>query len=229
MEITYFGLNSIRLRGREATVLIDPYEPKLGLAPVRLNVQVVILTHEDPTHFSMQGLGSDYHLVSGAGEFEIKGVAMHGIQTFHDARHGAERGKNFVYVLDIDDLRVCHLGHLGHPLDEGQLDAIGSKIDVLCVPVGGGSHIGSAQATEIVNQIEPKLVVPISYKLPGLTLLAQDLEPVDKFAKEMGATDLTPQPKLQLSLSPSAEETKLVILEPRGAAAGAAVAGAAVD
>ncbi|TMF55779.1 MAG: MBL fold metallo-hydrolase [Chloroflexi bacterium] len=105
MEITYFGLNSIRLRGREATVLIDPYEPKLGLAPVRLNVQVVILTHEDPTHFSMQGLGNDYHLVSGAGEFEIKGVAMHGIQTFHDARHGAERGKNFVYVLDIDDLR----------------------------------------------------------------------------------------------------------------------------
>src|ERR1700737_447587 len=223
MEITYFGLNSVRLRGREATVLIDPYEPKLGLAPVRLNVQIVILTHEDPTHFSMQGLGSDYNSISGAGELEIKGIAMHGIQTFHDAKHGAERGKNFVYVIDVDDLRVCHLGHLGHALDEGQLDAIGSKIDVLCVPVGGGSHINSAQATEIVNQIEPKLVVPISYKLPGLTLLAQNLEGVEKFAKEMGATDLTPQPKLQISVSPSGEDTKLVILEPRGATASATV------
>jgi L-ascorbate metabolism protein UlaG (beta-lactamase superfamily) len=103
------------------------------------------------------------------------------------------------------------------------LDGIGSKIDVLFVPIGGGSHINSAQATEIVSQIEPKLVIPISYKLPGLTLLAQNLEGLEKFAKEMGATDLTPQPKLQISTTPSVEETKLVILEPRGATANAAV------
>ena len=223
MEITYFGLNAVRLRGREATVMIDPYEPKLGLSPVRLNVQIVIETHADPTHFSLHGLGTDHHLVTGAGEFEIKGVAMTGTQTYHDAKKGQERGKNFVYTIEIDDLRVCHLGHLGHALDEAQLDAIGSKIDVLFVPIGGGSHINSAQATEIVNQIEPKLVVPISYKLPGLTLLAQNLEGVEKFAKEMGATDLTPQPKLQISSTPSVEETKLVILEPRGAAAAVTV------
>jgi L-ascorbate metabolism protein UlaG (beta-lactamase superfamily) len=223
MEITYFGLNAIRLRGREASVLIDPYEPKLGLAPVRLTVPIVAITHDDRTHTSMQGLGNDFHLVNGAGEWEIKGVSLHGIQTYHDQQKGAQRGKNFVYVIDIDDLRVCHLGHLGHALDEAQLDAIGSKIDVLCVPVGGGSHINASQATEIVNQIEPKLVVPISYKLPGLTLLAQDLEPVDKFAKEMGTTDLTPLPKLLLTSTPSNEEPKLTLLEARGAAATAAV------
>ena len=223
MEITYFGLNSVRLRGREATVLIDPYEPKLGLAPVRLSVAIVVMTHDDPSHFSVQGLGSDYQLVKGAGEFELKGVALHGIQTFHDAKKGAERGKNFVYVVEIDDIRVCHLGHLGHGLTEDQLDAIGSKIDVLCVPVGGGSHIGSAQATETVNQIEPKYVIPISYRLPGLGAAGQKLEPVDKFAKEMGTPEVTPQPKLQLTGSPAVEETKLVVLEARGAAAAAAV------
>jgi len=161
--------------------------------------------------------------VTGAGEFEIRAVAMTGTQTYHDAKKGAERGKNFVYTVEIDDLRVCHLGHLGHELSEDQLDAIGSKIDVLFVPIGGGSHINSAHATEIVNQIEPKLVIPISYKLPGLTLLAQNLEGVDQFAKEMGATDLTPQPKLQISATPSVDETKLVILEPRGATATAMV------
>ena len=223
MEITYFGLNSVRLRGREAAVLIDPYDPKLGLSPVRLNVQVVALSHDDPTHFSMQGLGSDYHLVQGAGEFEIQGIALHGIQTYHDRKKGGERGKNTVFVIEVDDLRVCHLGHLGHALDEAQLDAIGSKVDVLLVPVGDGSHINATEATEIVNQIEPKLVVPISYKLPGLALLAQNLEGVEKFAKEMGATDLTPQPKLQLTSSPATEETKLVILEARGAAVGTSV------
>jgi len=223
MEITYFGLNAVRLRGREATVMIDPYEPKLGLAPVRLNVQIVIFTHEDPTHFSTQGLAGDPHIVTGAGEFEIKAVAMTGTQTYHDGKKGAERGKNFIYTVEIDDLRICHLGHLGHGLSEDQLEGIGSKIDVLFVPIGGGSHINSAQATEIVNQIEPKLVVPISYKLPGLTLLAQNLEGVETFAKEMGATDVTPQPKLQISATPSVDETKLLILEPRGAAATALV------
>jgi L-ascorbate metabolism protein UlaG (beta-lactamase superfamily) len=223
MEITYFGLNAVRLRGREATVMIDPYEPKLGLSPVRLNVQIVIFSHEDSTHFSLQGLAGEPHVVTGAGEFEIRAVAMTGTQTYHDAKRGAERGKNYVFTIEVDDLRVCHLGHLGHALSEDQLDAIGSKIDVLFVPIGGGSHINSAQATEIVNQIEPKLVVPISYKLPGLTLLAQNLEGVEQFAKEMGATDLTPQPKLQITASPSGEETKLVILEPRGATATASV------
>src|SRR3989454_11606857 len=223
MEITYFGLNAVRWRGREATVMIDPYEPKLGLSPVRLNVQIVVLTHEDPTHFSLQGLAGDPHVVTGAGEFEIKSVAMNATQTYHDGKKGAERGKNFVYTVEIDDLRCCHLGHLGHALTEDQLDAIGSKIDVLFVPIGGGSHINSAQATEIVNQIEPKLVGPISYKLPGLTLLAQNLEGVEKFAKEMGANAITPQPKLQISAAPSAEGAKRLILEPRGAAAAATV------
>jgi len=223
VEVTYFGLNAVRLRGREATVMIDPYEPKLGLSPVRLNVQIVVFSHEDPTHFSMHGISGEPHQVTGAGEFEIKGVALHGTQTYHDSKKGAERGKNFVYTIEIDDLRCVHLGHLGHALTEDQLESIGSKIDILFVPIGGGSHINASQANEIVNQIEPKYVVPISYKLPGLTLLAQNLEGVEKFAREMGATELTPQPKLQLTVSPTGEETKLILLEPRGAAAAATV------
>jgi len=223
MEVTYFGLNAVRLRGREATVMIDPYEPKLGLSPVRLNVQIVIFTHEDQTHFSLQGLAGDPHLLTGAGEFEIKGVAMQGTQTYHDARKGAERGKNFCNTIEIDDIRCLHLGHLGHTLSEAQLESIGSKIDILFIPIGGGSHLNSAQATEIVNQIEPKYVVPIAYRLPGLTLLAQNLDGVETFAKEMGATDLTPQPKLSLTVSPTVEETKLILLEARGATAAAAV------
>src|SRR3989442_15952739 len=110
MEITYFGLNAVRLRGREATVMIDPYEPKLGLSPVRLNVQIVVLTHEDPTHFSLQGLPGDPHVVTGPGEFELKGGAMNGTQTYHAGKKGAERGKNFVYTVEIEALRSCNPG-----------------------------------------------------------------------------------------------------------------------
>src|SRR5256886_5881689 len=158
--------------------MIDPYEPKLGLAPVRLNVQIVIFTHEDPTHFSLQELAGDPHLVTGAGEFEIKAVAMTGTQTYHEPKKGTERGTNFIYTVQIDDLRICHLGHLAHGLSEDQLEGIGSKIDVLFVPIGGGSHIHSAQATAIVNQIETETVVSTSYKMPGLKPPARNPEGV---------------------------------------------------
>src|SRR2546429_7564254 len=123
MEITYFGLNAVRLRGREATVMIDPYEPKLGLSPVRLNVQIVIFTHEDPTHFSLQGLAGQPHIVTGAGEFEIKAGAMTGTPTYHDAKKGGERGKNFVYTAENEDLRICHLRHPGPAPRAEQLQA----------------------------------------------------------------------------------------------------------
>src|SRR2546425_11394114 len=111
MEITYFGLNAVRLRGREATVMIDPYEPKLGLAPVRLNVQIVIFTHEDPTHFSMQGLAGGPHVVTGAGEFEIKAGAVTRTQTYHHGKKGGARGKKFFLYAGKDRLRgfyICH-------------------------------------------------------------------------------------------------------------------------
>jgi L-ascorbate metabolism protein UlaG (beta-lactamase superfamily) len=183
---------------------------------------VVALSHDDQTHFSLQGLGSDFHMVTGAGEYEIRGVSLRGVQTYHDDKKGPGRQKNFVYVIDIDDLRACHLGHLGHALTEAQLDGIGSKIDILFIPVGGGTHINSTQATEIVAQIEPKLVIPISYRLPGLNLFGQTLDPLEKFVKEMGVAEAPPQPKLQLNSSPSTEEPKLTVLEARGAAAATA-------
>src|SRR2546428_13657709 len=98
----------------------------------------------------MQGLAGDPHVVTGAGEFEIKAVAMTGTQTNHDAKKGAERGKNFIYTVEIDDLRICHLGHLGHGLSEDQLEGIRSKSDVPFVPICGAEHINSPQATQIV-------------------------------------------------------------------------------
>ena len=114
---TFFNLITGLYKPSMGQVLLEGHDVT-GLSPVRLNVQIVILTHEDPTHFSLQGLAGEPHLVTGAGEFELKGVAMNATQTYHDAKKGAERGKNFVYTLEIDDLRCCHLGHLGHALTE---------------------------------------------------------------------------------------------------------------
>jgi L-ascorbate metabolism protein UlaG (beta-lactamase superfamily) len=120
-------------------------------------------------------------------------------------------GRNTVYLIEIDDVRVCHLGDLGHALDDAEAEAISSP-DVLLVPVGGHTAINAAQAAEIVRQLEPRYVVPMHYAIPGLKL---ELDPLDRFLKEMAVTASEPQPKLSVSASSGEYETKVVVLEPK--------------
>jgi L-ascorbate metabolism protein UlaG (beta-lactamase superfamily) len=213
MDIQWLGQCCFRIRGKEALVLIDPFDARLGLSMPRMTPHIVLLTHEHPGHLSIKGIGGDFRLVRGAGEFEIRGVSIRGTQASSDGQRDAH-GRLTLYTVEVDDISVCHLGHLQDKLTEPQLEAIG-RVDVLLVPIGGqGITINAAQAAEVVSQIEPKLVVPMHYQIPGLTLT---LDPVERFVKEMGVTDAAPQPKLTLSSAPSVEDTKVVILEARGA------------
>ncbi len=213
MEIQWLGQCCFRLRGRDALVVIDPFDQKVGLTLPRMTPHIVVLTHEHPGQLSVRGIGGEPKLVIGAGEFEIRGVSIRGTRGFHDGK--ADGGAPItLYTVELDDLTVCHLSHLGHKLSEAQLEAIG-RVDILLVPIGGqGLSLNAAQAAEVVSQIEPKLVVPMHYQIPGLALT---LDPLDRFVKEMGVTDAAPQPKLSLTSSPAVEDTKVVILEPRGA------------
>jgi len=139
-------------------------------------------------------------------------VSVIGVPTYHDEQRGARHGRNTVYLIEIDDVRVCHLGDLGHKLDDAEAEAVASP-DVLLVPVGGRTAMNAAQAAEVVRQLEPRYVVPMHYAIPGLKL---ELDPIDRFLKEMGVTASEPQPKLAVQKSSVSEyETKVVVLEPR--------------
>jgi L-ascorbate metabolism protein UlaG (beta-lactamase superfamily) len=108
-------------------------------------------------------------------------------------------------------VNVCHLGDLGHRLDDADAEAI-SSADVLLVPVGGRTAINAAQAAEVVRQLEPRYVIPMHYAIPGLKV---ELDSVDRFLKEMAVTAAEPQPKLSVQRSSGEYETKVVVLEPR--------------
>ena len=109
-------------------------------------------------------------------------------------------------------MRVCHLGDLGHKLEDTEAEAVATP-DVLLVPVGGRSAMNGAQAAEVVRQLEPRYVVPMHYAIPGLKV---ELDPIDRFLKEMGVTASDPQPKLAVQKSSVTEyETKVVVLEPK--------------
>jgi L-ascorbate metabolism protein UlaG (beta-lactamase superfamily) len=211
LDVTWHGHGCFRLRGKTAAAVTDPYPPSLGPKLPRLEADLVTVSHLDANHSYVQGVSKDAYQVLGPGEYEIAGVEVTGIPTYHDSAAGSELGRNTVYVIEIDDVRVCHLGDLGHRLGDAELESIGT-VDVVLVPVAGERTLGAAQAAEVVRQLEPRVVVPMHFAIPGLKLA---LEPVDRFLKEMGVAAAEAQPKLTIQAGTSDGETKLVLLDPR--------------
>ncbi len=193
-------------------MVTDPYPPAIGLKLGRMDAEVVTVSHEHDNHNYTQVVRDGAYEIRGPGEYEIAGVSVIGVPTYHDSEKGARHGRNTVYLIEIDDVRICHLGDLGHKLEDAEAEAVASP-DVLLVPVGGRSAINGAQAAEVVRQLEPRYVVPMHYAIPGLKL---ELDPLDRFLREMGVTTSEPQPKLSVQRSSVSEyETKVVVLEPR--------------
>jgi len=208
MEISWLGHSCFRIKGRQATVITDPYPPDLGYSLGKPTAHIVTVSHQHPGHSYVQGIGGEPRLVTGPGEYEISGVLIAGIATFHDRERGQKRGKNTVYLMEVDEVSICHLGDLGHVLTTEQVEEI-DDVDVLLLPVGGVSTINASMAAEIVRQLEPRVVVPMHYKTEALSW---ELEPVDKFLKEIGVEQIASQPKLSLTRSSLPATTQVFLL-----------------
>lgn len=210
MEISWLGYSCFRLKGKNATVITDPFPSGLGYKLEKQTAGIVTVSHEHPNHSYVQAVSGDPKIISRPGEYEIGGVLVIGVAAFHDAEGGAKLGKNNVFVIEIDDIAVCHLGDLGQPLTASQIEEIGT-VDVLLVPVGAGTTISASQAAGTVRSLEPKIVIPMHFKTPELT---RDMDSVDKFLKEMGLTEAPPQPKLNVAKSTLPTTTQVTVLSP---------------
>ncbi|MFC1931757.1 MBL fold metallo-hydrolase [Chloroflexota bacterium] len=208
MDITWLGHSCFKIKGKQAVIITDPYPPDLGYSLGKPTADVVTVSHQHPSHNYIQGVGGEYRRVTGPGEYEISGVLIIGMPTFHDEVGGKNKGKNTVYLMEVDGVTICHLGDLGHVFDTEQVEEIGD-VDVLLLPVGGVSTINASMAAEVIRQIEPKVVVPMHYKTPALN---RQLDPVEKFLKEMGIEQVDPQPKLSLTQSNLPISTQVVVL-----------------
>ncbi|GAC1659075.1 MAG: MBL fold metallo-hydrolase [Candidatus Dormibacteraceae bacterium] len=214
MDVTWHGHGCFRFKGKSATAVTDPFPPSLGIKLPKLEADLVTISHPHENHAYVEAVGKGAIVIDGPGEYEVSGITVFGIPTYHDNQKGAAHGRNTVYVLEVDEIRICHLGDLGHRLDDEAVEAIGTHVDVLLVPVGGGNSLNAGLAAEIVRMIEPRWVVPMHYQM---SLLSSNLDGVDTFLKEMGVADAVPQNKLsvQYSSSGSDGETKVYLLEPR--------------
>jgi L-ascorbate metabolism protein UlaG (beta-lactamase superfamily) len=208
MEITWLGHSCFRIRGSHTTIITDPYSPDLGYSLGKPTAHIVTISHQHPGHSYVSGIGGEPKLVTGPGEYEINGVLIIGMTTFHDTEGGKNRGKNTIYLIEIDEVSICHLGDLGHVLTTKQVEEI-DNVDVLLIPVGGVSTIDAARAAEVVRQLDPKVVVPMHYKTEALN---RELDPVDKFLKEMGSKQIEPQLKLSVTKANLPLSTQVFLL-----------------
>ena len=182
-----------------------------GSGSVSIYDHIVTVSHSHPQHSFVESVGGSPKVISRPGEYEIANVFINGIATFHDTNKGGKQGKNTVYLMEIEEVKVCHLGDLGHVPTSEQIEQM-SDADILMVPVGGGSTLGAAAATETISLLEPKLIIPMHFKTE---VVRMELEPLERFLKEMGLSEVAPQPKLNVSKSSLPVETKVVVLDYR--------------
>jgi L-ascorbate metabolism protein UlaG (beta-lactamase superfamily) len=208
VDITWLGHACFRIRGSQAVIITDPLPPDTGYTLGKQTADIVTVSHPHPSHSYDAGISGEHRLVRGPGEYEISGVLILGIGTFHDSVKGQSRGKNTVYLMEIDGVAICHLGDIGHVLGDAPVEEMGN-VDVLLVPVGGVSTINAAMAAEIVRKLEPKVVIPMHYKTPQTS---RDLEPVDNFLKEMGQAQIEPRARFSVTRNTLPLTTQVVVL-----------------
>lgn len=217
VDISSLGHACFRLRGRDLTIVTDPHaDPAWDYPPVTGAADVVTVSHEHPHHDGgAAALGTRARVLRRPGEYETHGAMIWGVRTFRRADGADEaqpRPKNVSFVIQVDGLTVCHLGDLGHALTAEQLEHVQS-CDVLLVPVGGHCTLDAGEAAAVAAQVEPRIIIPMHYGSPQ-TEGRLALDSVDRFCKEMGATDTAPQPKLTVTASSLPAATQVVLLEP---------------
>ncbi|MEO8956974.1 MAG: MBL fold metallo-hydrolase [Ktedonobacteraceae bacterium] len=213
MEITWLGHSCFQLRGKTVTVITDPFPPQPGYSLGKVTAPIVTLSHNHAGHNYVQGVGGNPYVVQGPGEYEISEVLITGVASYHDNKRGQEHGRNTIYVIHMDDLVICHLGDLGHILQEEQLEEV-ADADVLLIPIGGHHTINATQAAEVISQVEPRVIIPMHYRTAAVEGQRDSLDPLDKFCREMGV-EMNPQPKLVVTRNNLPAEAQVVILSHR--------------
>jgi L-ascorbate metabolism protein UlaG (beta-lactamase superfamily) len=221
MELTWYGRTCIRLRGRDAVVVSDPYQSVVGPTGRGITAEIVTYSHPDDAPLpKAKGRRSrdgttilpssleEAFVLDGPGEYEVRNVLLTGVRTYRDDAKGAERGRQTAFVVELDGMHTVHLGEVGHLLSEEKIGDIGS-VEIACVPIGGS--LSPTRTAELVAQLDPRVVVVMPLREDD----ADCREAVAKFFHEMGGEPV-PQPKLAVTISSLPTETTAVLLESRG-------------
>ncbi|GAC1628730.1 MAG: MBL fold metallo-hydrolase [Chloroflexota bacterium] len=189
--------------------MTDPFPPGPGMTMGKPSANIVTVSRDAENHSYVDGVAGEPRVVRGPGEYEVADVLIAGVATAMEPGVGPT---NTAYVLRFDDMSVCHLGAITDKLSNQHIEEIGD-INVLLLPVGGGSSLSPVEAAEVVAQLTPSIIIPMHYRLPGTG--GDGLEPVDHFTREMGTKEFVPEQKLSVTRGSLGQEVRVVVLENR--------------
>ena len=182
MEIVHLGHSSFKIIGKNVIIVTDPFDSsEVGIPFPKSDADVVTISHSHKDHNNLEGIKGEYICFDSPGEYEIKTAEIVGVKGCHDEKDGSDFGENTIFDFEVDGINVCHLGDQGKDLSSDQLDKI-DGVDILMIPVGGKYTIDAKLATKLISEIEPKIVIPMHYKLGKMI----DLAPLEAFVKEIG-------------------------------------------
>lgn len=218
MEISYLGHSAFRIKSKTGTVVCDPFGSMTGLKMPKVAADIVTLSHAHDDHNNSGAIDGTTRrekpfIISEPGEYEIEGISVFGYQTFHDNSEGRERGSNIIYVIQAEDLRLLHLGDLGHELAEKQVTEL-DGIDVVMVPVGGQYTINAETAIKVIEAVDPYYVLPMHYRTEQHdSKVFGKLTDLEEFTKAYAHTVRTVKSLNLTKLSMPQDVTEVVVFE----------------
>ncbi len=214
MKVKWYGHAAFKLTtAKGVRIIIDPYEPGFGGAllygTINDEADLVLTSHDHGDHNHVGPIKGKFTRIEKEGSYDVAGVKVKAIPSFHDPSKGKERGKNLIFVIEADGLKIVHTGDLGHTLDTGTLQNIGPA-DVLLLPVGGFYTIDAKEATAVMNAIKPKLAVPMHYKTDKCGF---PITTVDDFTKGKQRVKMLDTSELSVSKETLPQDAEIVVLK----------------
>ena len=211
VEIKWFGHACFGIKAENGiTIVTDPFDKKdVGYENPDVAADITTVSHNHPDHCKVENIGGNPIVIKDLGECTHSGIKFKGIESFHDNTSGSQRGKNIIFCFNIDGINICHLGDLGHLLDEKQIKEIGD-IDILFIPVGGFFTIDHKQANSVIDQLKPKIVIPMHYKTPVLPF---PIKPVDKFLENKDNVEKISGTAFQINKADIFDKQKIILMD----------------
>jgi L-ascorbate metabolism protein UlaG (beta-lactamase superfamily) len=214
MKIKWYGHASFLITSdRGVKIITDPYEPgfmgQLNYEKIGDSADIVLVTHDHGDHNHTATLPGSPQVVKGTGPKTVRGIPIKGISAFHDRSKGSERGVNTIFAFNVDGVHICHLGDLGHILNEKELANIG-PVDLLLIPVGGYFTIDAGEATRVAEQVKPRILIPMHFKTEKCGF---PISPVDDFLKGKPVVKRLGLSEATIDKSSLPRATEILVLE----------------
>ncbi len=210
MKIKWLGHASFMITSDTGIKIItDPYATgeKLNYGEIKESADIVTVSHGHGDHNNVAAVRGNPEVVRGTAK--VGGIEFRGIPTYHDDAEGQQRGENTIFCFEVDGIGVCHLGDLGHPLDDKQVTELGS-VDILLIPVGGYYTIDARVATEVCNQLKPRVIIPMHYKTDKL---AYPIAGVDEFLQGKGNLSRLDTTEVEFKQGGLPASTQVIVLK----------------